>query len=140
MPTRVDRWACDICRAEYDSEADAARCEAKGSPNPALWPVGLMIGCCLPRDGTVDVYAVASAPGRGHDPDVAWWLARDLHERTHGDILPGAGRHPPRTLLSDARGWSAPDPAWPATRRMVAALRAAGITPTIHDPEGRVVE
>lgn len=81
MPTPTG-YACNICGANFDTLGEAAKCEAKGKPDPEELPCPGEIHGHRQTDGTVWLFAVGRAFIEGHEIRVRGYeCSNDEYER-----------------------------------------------------------
>lgn len=101
MPTKVERWLCNICQSPYDNEKMALGCEAKGVPkNP------------FPKGASIKFKAPDEMGGQWHAGEVGDVRFRPAHKqhfmrweiRIDQKVRTALGLQQTTTLLS---GWEA---------------------------------
>ena len=150
----VTTYYCELCNTGYPEAAVAQACEAQGPgvayPIGMMWRVKLadetrrqyaLKGVRLPHAESV-TYAVATLDeGTGHHRKQLHFCMMDgTHPNTTvGDVPPGGPARGRDCFFGGIlRRPQPPDPSLVSFRRMVDALRAAGIEPSIWDGEKAV--
>ena len=132
---------CELCNTGYGTSEAALTCEAKG---PGVeYPIGMMWRVQLADhvrkipieycEKSTYAIAVERETSTGHARNYGQWkVGPDFAHRAHEDTLPGGPAHCFNKPFEPTRA-QPPDPSLPSFRRMVDALLAAGVTPTMWD-------
>jgi hypothetical protein len=149
MPRAI--WVCEICGRRFDDRAGAEACEARGRPQ-GVPPLGTIFMLGESDERYLLIGALCGAwvvETNAHLLDCSCWVTRDVKTeggaigatRPHDNVIPEDPKK--RGETCDAGFWlpddgGRPDHRWqtpprdaPAFKRMVAKLRARGVTPMI---------
>lgn len=125
MVEMVTKFKCEVCGEKYDRESEAAECEAKGLR--PLHPIGLVFRL---SGYEKIIFAVIKQQYKAYHHHHAYstWACRDtpVGDNAGGEDFCGVD------------GWNTPlppDKRTPAYKRMVAALKKAGIKPIAFQKE-----
>ena len=143
----VVTYYCELCNTGYNSAVEAEACEAKGSG--AVYPVGMMwrvklgefVGRRAVEHAETLTYAIIleKPDSTGHARSYWQWATtdgRDASTRrgdTIGEYTPGVCKKLDKPFVPSRA--QPPDPNLLSFWRMVDALRAAGIEPSVWDGE-----
>lgn len=122
----ITEYECEVCKARFKTPDAALRCEAQG-PGIA-YPTGMIFNnASHPTDFYRNMtFAIAKVHVQGHYVDAGSWACRD---NSYGDNLNELCSVEPEGVAE----YNRPDPNHPTFKRMVDAIRAKGIEPTVWD-------